>query len=96
MRDFTSGIRLNENEDEYQSALRAYGDGLVLSLNPNRDGLFTVHRAGCLTVSYDLKRAGHSRRSGKVLFRDRAELHAWKRSNPSVGKLNQGCHECPH
>ena len=95
MRDFSAGIRLNENEDEYQSALQDHRGRFVLSLKPNRNGLFTLHDAGCLTVSYDLKRAGHSRRSGKILFSDRAELDAWHKNNRWVGKLNKGCHECP-
>jgi hypothetical protein len=93
--DFRDGIRLDENEDDYQSALREFRGGYVLSLNPKRRGLITVHGAGCLTISYDLERAGHSRRSGKILFRDRAELDTWHKNNRWVGKLNYGCHECP-
>jgi hypothetical protein len=94
MQDFPSGIRLGENEDEYQLALHQYRGGLVLGFTKSRDGVRTVHRPDCLTISYDLKRAGHTKRSRKILFHDRAELDNWYSHNRSVGRLRHGCHEC--
>jgi hypothetical protein len=93
--DFQGGIRLGENEDNYKSALREYRGGYALNLNPRRRGHFVVHRVGCLTISYDLERAGHSRRSGKIFFRDRAELDTWYKDNHWVGVLKYYCNECP-
>ena len=98
MRDFRDGIRLGENEDEYQIALREYRDypgSLVLSLRKNRQDKYTLHDAMCLTISYDLERAGDSERKGRVLFRDRAEFDAWRPSNGWIEPLNEGCNECP-
>jgi len=94
MRDFPEGIHLGENEHDYQSALDAYSGGFVLGFTKNRHGLFTLHRPGCTAISYGLKNAGHSRRSRKILFRNRAEAHGWLKNNPWVGRINDGCHEC--
>lgn len=96
MRDFSDGVRLKENEDEYQSALQEYSDGLVVSLNRNHQGKMTLHRATCNTLSYDLEAKGnHSARTGKLLFRDRNELSDWveKQANLEIGDLNH-CSRC--
>jgi len=98
MRDFRSGIRLGENEDEYQLALREYRDypgALVLSLTKNRQKRYTLHDANCLTISYDLAPAGDSRRKGRILFRNRTEFDAWRPNNDWIEPLNDGCQECP-
>jgi hypothetical protein len=94
MQDFANGIQLGENEDEYQRALQRYCGGLVLGFTKSRDAVQTVHQPDCLTISYDLKRAGHSKRSRKILFHDRAELDNWYSNNRWVGRLRHGCHEC--
>ncbi len=96
MRDFSDGVRLNENGEEYQSALQEYSDGLVVSLNRSRQGKMTLHRTTCTTLSYDLQAKGsQSDRSGKVLFRDRNELNDWvgKQANLEIGDLNH-CSRC--
>ena len=53
MQDFSNGVELGGNEDEYQAALREYRDGLVVGLNPSRKGQFTLtmlHAARCRTI----------------------------------------------
>jgi hypothetical protein len=93
MRDFPEGIQLGKNEHDYQSALDAHPSGFVLGFTKNRRGVFTLHRTGCTSISYGLKNAGHSRRSRKIVFRNRAEADDWLKNNP-VGRINDGCHEC--
>jgi|ERR1041384_508387 hypothetical protein len=98
MDDFRNGIRLGDNEDEYQAALdqyRARPGGVVVSLTRNRRNLYSLHDAKCETLSYPLEPQGQTRRSGKLLFRDRAELDRFHSNNRWLGKLNQGCRECP-
>jgi hypothetical protein len=92
MRDFPEGIQLGENEHEYQSALDEHSSGFVLGFKKNRKGQITLHRPGCTAISYGLKNAGHSGRSRKILFRNRAEADGWLKNNPSVGPINDGCH----
>lgn len=74
MRAFAQGVRLNENEAEYQAALREYHHGLILNLSPDRNGRFTLHRAVCPTLSYDLALKGQSFRPPKLLLYGPAEL----------------------
>ncbi len=99
MRDFSNGVELGVNEDEYQAALREYRDGLVVGLNRSCEGQFTLHKATCGTLSYDLavkdSPTAQTHRSGKVLFRDHAELDAWLAGKPDLelGDLNQ-CSRC--
>ena len=99
MRDFSGGVQLGVNEDDYQTALQEYRDGLVVSLNRSRKGQFTLHKATCRTLSYDLSAKNSTteqiHRSGKVLFRDHAELDAWLATNPDLelGGLNR-CSRC--
>jgi len=95
MEDFQTGVRLDGNEDEYQAALREYRNGLVISLGRNRRGQYSLHRANCQTLSYPLEPQRQSRRSGKLLFRDRRELDRFHANNRWLGKLNEGCRECP-
>ena len=98
MRDFSDGIELGVNEDEYQAALREYRDGLVIGLR-SRKGQFTLHNATCGTLSYDLAAKDsptqQTRRPGKVLFRNHDELDAWLISKPGLelGDLNR-CSRC--
>src|ERR1043165_4695401 len=99
MRDFANGVQPGVNEDDYQSALQEYRDGLVLSLNRSRRGQFTLHKATCSTLSYDLETKdspiSQTERTGKVLFRDHGELEAWlaTRSGLERGDLNH-CSRC--
>ena len=74
MKHFPEGVRLNENEAEYQASLQEYQDGLVLNISRDRNGRYTVHRAVCQTLSYDLARKGQSHRPPKVLCHDGQEL----------------------
>jgi hypothetical protein len=94
MRDFPEGIHLGKNEHDYQSALDDFSNGFVLGFTKNRNGKITLHRPGCTAITYGLKNAGHSRRSRKILFDNRAEFEDWYTNNPSVGPINDGCHEC--
>ena len=99
MRDFSDGVDLGVNEDAYQAALQEYRDGLVIGLNRSRKGRFTLHNATCGTLSYDLEAKGsptqQKHRSGKVLFRDHAELDTWLDAKPdlTLGDLNR-CSRC--
>jgi hypothetical protein len=98
MRDFRGGIGIGDNEDEYQAALREYRKhrgAFVISLTRNRQGLYSLQSAHCLTLSYLLEPQGQSRRSGKLLFRDRDEVDRFHSENRWLGVLNEGCHECP-
>ena len=99
MRDFSGGVQLGVNEDDYQTALQEYSDGLVVSLNRSRSGQFTLHKAICGTLSYDLAAKDspteQTHRFGKVLFRDHAELEAWLATllDLELGDLNH-CSKC--
>ena len=97
MEDFSAGIHLGENEDEYQAALRQHSEGLVLALTRSRRGRFTLHRATCDTISYDLStsKQGQRHRRGKLIFRDHTELHEWlgSRTDLALSDLNH-CSRC--
>lgn len=96
---FSKGVQLGVNEEEYQAALKDYRDGLVLGLHRSRKGQWTLHKATCVTVSYDLSAKNtlkrHTRRSGKVLFHDITELEQWlsEQTDVTVGDLN-ACSRC--
>ena len=94
MREFRDGIRLGQNEQDYQSALREYRSGLVINLARNRRGLYSLHRANCVTLSYPLEPQGQTHRAPKVLLRDRGELTGLQSNNRWLGKLNEGCRYC--
>ncbi len=70
MRAFADGVRLKENEDEYQAGLREYHSGFVVILTRGRNGRYTLHRAICATLSYrlELKGKGQTSRAPKYLF----------------------------
>ncbi len=70
MRDFRNGVKLGVNEDDYQAALQEYPDGLVISLNRNQDGEYSLHIATCGTLSFDLAAKNQDSRAGKLFFRD--------------------------
>jgi hypothetical protein len=99
MRDFSDGIELGVNEDEYRATIQEYHGGLVVSLNRSRKGQFTLHNATCSTLTFDLApNEGPNqttRRTGKVLFRNHDELDAWLASQPDLGlgDLNR-CSRC--
>jgi hypothetical protein len=100
MFDYSGGIEIGVNEVEYLAALRGdYRRGLVVSLNRSCKGQFTLHNATCGTLFYDLEAKDsptkQTRRSGKILFRDRTELNAWLDSQPdlSLADLNR-CSRC--
>jgi hypothetical protein len=79
MEDFSGGIQLGVNEEEYRMALKEYHTGLVVNLKKNRQGRYSLHSSSCKTLCYDLesKEGMQKRRSGKLLFSDHAELLAW-------------------
>ena len=92
MRDFSEGVRSNDNEDEYQAALREYSDGLVLSLNRSRHGEFTLHKATCKTVAFQ---EGETNRSGKILFHNYVELNDWVSQQPNLETVDLNrCSRC--
>ena len=64
------------NEDDYQAALQEYPDGLVISLNRNKDGEYSLHIATCGTLSFDLAAKNQDSRAGKLIFRDQTELRS--------------------
>ena len=94
MRDFSKGITRGPIEDEYQAWLREHPTATVLSLNRGRDGRFTLHRAPCQTLSYDLEAAGHRDRSGRICCENDDELNGWL-GNHAIqrGDLNT-CSRC--
>lgn len=95
MRDFSDGVQLSVTEDDYQTALQEYCDGLVVNLSRNRKGQFTLHKVTCGTLSYDLVEKDsptpQTHHCGKVLFRNQGELDAWlaTRSDLELGALNR-------
>jgi len=79
MREFSDGIELGVNEDDYLNALKDYADGIVVS--EGKSGRYVRHKASCNTLSYDLKAKNsptpQRRRSAKILFRNDDELSTW-------------------
>ena len=94
MRAFPNGVRLDENENEYQAALQEYHDGLVVNGKADRLGRRTIHRGSCETLRYDLATKQQNARSAKFLFHGPEEvarngaMHGIK-----IDELNQ-CSRC--
>ena len=85
------------SEDEYQRWLDTHSDGLVLSLNENDRGKYTLHRAQCKTVSYSQAGTGHTARSGKVCCENESQLEQWLDAHPNEGHVgfDRYCNQCP-
>ena len=98
MRDYSSGIRVDGNEGEYQAWLREHSDGFVVSLRSHR-GQFSLHHPSCTTLSYDLEAKRQTERSGKLCFDNRGELEGWVTAQPNLqlSDLNRcsRCHRGP-
>ena len=93
MQDYSNGVH-PEDEIVYQAWQRAHPQGLVVSLNRNRDGKYTLHHSSCHTVTYSLQQKGQFKRSGKICLEDQTELTQWLNTctKPSCLPLNW----CPH
>lgn len=83
VRDYSSGLLVDTPMHyEYLRWLGANPSGVVLSLNRDRNGKYTVHRADCPTLSYDLVAKGQRHRTGKMCAYD-PHLSPVLRSNPT-------------
>ena len=96
MREFFYRGR-GEQEDEYQAWLDAHPDGLVLSLNQNDSGKYTLHRSRCRTISYAQLGTGHSSRTGKICCDTEGEFEQWLEANVNEGHVgyDRFCKQCP-
>src|SRR4051794_19076886 len=99
MRDYSDGVEIGVNEDDYQTALREYRDGIVVNLTIGRTGKFTRHKANCGTLSYNLATkkspTPQTHRAGKILFHDEAELDDWLKTRADVrSKGSNRCSRC--
>jgi hypothetical protein len=77
MECFPNGVRVGDNEEHYQAALRANANGFVLTLNPGKYGKAVVHHATCRTIAYPMPSAkGHDERSPRYVLPDMTEVDA--------------------
>ena len=85
------------SEVEHQGWLDTHPHGLVLSLNQNDRGNYTLHRPQCKTISYSQRCTGHAGRSGKICCENESELEQWLEAHPHEGHVGfeRFCNQCP-
>jgi len=94
MHDYSAGVEEEAQHSEYLQWLSNNRLGLVLNLTRGRTGAYTLHRASCGTLSYDLASKGQRRRCGKICFDNDAELEEWCTKNGQIVADFNRCSKC--